>query len=62
MTYDLATVFPPKTIQLTLTPKQQEYLEVISVEMSEFGIDGSLALECYLYHLVKGGKRIAMKP
>lgn len=59
-----------KTIQLTLTEKQQQCLEFISHEISNAGADDSFALEealdfgleSYLYHLIEGGGRVAMKP
>jgi hypothetical protein len=45
MSYKLEEVFPPKTIQLTLSPQQQSQLELISSEMCEIGVDDSFALE-----------------
>lgn len=43
--YNLANVFPPRTIEIMLSPEQQESLELISIHMSEIGIDDSMALE-----------------
>ncbi len=68
--YKLEEIFPPKTIQLTLSPEQQESLELISIEMSEIGVGDSMALEealdmglaHYLEHFRDGGGRVFMKP
>jgi hypothetical protein len=45
MNYKLAEVFPPRKIEILLSPKQQESLELISSHMYEMGIDDSMALE-----------------
>ena len=39
MTYKLADVFPPRTIEIMLSPEQQETMEIISGYMYEMGLD-----------------------
>lgn len=45
MNYKLEEVFPPRTVEVLLSPKQQESLQLISIRMYEMGIDDSMAIE-----------------
>lgn len=45
MNYKLEEVFPPITVQILLSPKQQESLELICDYMFSVGLDNSMVLE-----------------